>query len=339
MAMKKYVIRDSFGFDNLVMVDEMTPEPCPGRVVVRMKAVALNFRDLMVVQGLYNPRQKLPLVPLSDGVGEVVAAGEGVTRAKVGDRVCTTFFQRWWKGDPTADELRSTLGSPADGALAEFMELDEQGLVHAPAHLTDEEAATLPCAGVTAWTALSTLGGVKAGDTVLTLGTGGVSIFALQFAGLLGARAIATSSSNEKIQRLSQMGAAHVINYKDDPNWGQTAKELSGGEGVDHVIEVGGAGTLEQSLQAVKIRGRVSLIGVLSGVDAKISLRAIFMRGIRVQGIFVGPRSSFEDMNRAIAMHHSRPVVDRVFPFEEAREAMRYMASGKHFGKVCIRVS
>jgi NADPH:quinone reductase-like Zn-dependent oxidoreductase len=306
-------------------------------VLIKLRAASLNYRDLMVVKGLYNPKLPLPLIPFSDGVGEVVAVGEGVTRVKTGDRVAGIFFQKWLCGERTEVNAKSALGGDLDGLLAEYVVLHEDGVVHVPEHLTDEEVATLPCAAVTAWNALITSGGVKAGDTVLVQGTGGVSIFALQFAQLLGARVIATSSSNKKLERVRQLGASDGINYKETPDWDKQVKELTGGSGIDRVVEVGGAGTLTKSLRAVRIGGQISLIGVLTGGSGEISTAAILMKNVRVQGIYVGSREMFEAMNRAITLHKLRPIVDRVFPFEEVPEALRYMESGAHFGKICVR--
>ncbi|HYG65056.1 MAG TPA: NAD(P)-dependent alcohol dehydrogenase, partial [Thermoanaerobaculia bacterium] len=239
-------------------------------------------------------------------------------------------------GAPTRDKIRSTLGGPLDGMLAERVVLSEEGVVRTPEHLSDEEAATLPCAAVTAWNALVTEGRVAAGETVLVQGTGGVSLFALQLAKLLGARVIATSSSDDKLARARELGADEGINYKDVPDWGARAKELTGGEGVDLVVEVGGAGTLQQSLRAVRIGGRVALIGNLAGTSAEVPLTLIFMQRVNVYGILVGDRESFEAMNRAIAAHRLRPVVDRVFPLDDTRAAFEHMAAGRHFGKIVI---
>lgn len=336
--MRAVEIRDAFGLDNLAPVER--PDPCPNsrEVLVRVRAASLNYRDLLMVRGEYNRKQPLPLIPCSDGAGEVVAVGGGVTRVKVGDRVCGIFAQRWISGEPTREKLRSTLGGPLDGMLAEQVVLSEEGVVPVPAHLSDEEAATLPCAAVTAWNAVTRHGGVKAGDTVLVQGTGGVSLFALQFARTLGARVIVTSSSDEKLARARELGAAEGINYRETPDWGAQVKSLTGGLGVDCVVEVGGAGTLQQSLHAVRIGGRVLLIGVLSGNAAQVPLNAILMQQVRVQGILVGDRESFEAMNRAIAANGLRPVVDRVFPMEDSRAAFEHMAAGSHFGKIVIGV-
>jgi len=336
--MKKFVIKDSFQLENLVQVDAAEPEPGPGQVLLKMKAVSLNYRDLMLVRGTYAPKQPLPLVPCSDGVGEVVAVGDGVTSVDVGNRVCPTFHQGWLKGRPCRDELLSSLGSPLDGTLAQYMIVKEEGLVHAPNHLTDEEAATLPCAAVTAWTALAIEGDLKAGDTLLTLGTGGVSIFGLQLARLLGARVIITSSSDTKLEKARKLGAAFGINYNKDPNWGRTAKEFTGGVGVDHVLELAGAKTLEESLQSIRSGGTVSVIGVISGTTYNLNIVPILYNQAKIHGIYVGHRAAFEDMNRAIEMHKMKPVVDRVFEFDDAPAAFQYLAEAKHVGKIVIRI-
>jgi NADPH:quinone reductase-like Zn-dependent oxidoreductase len=337
--MKVFEIQDHFGFDALKLVERPDPVLGRGKVVVRVRAASLNYRDLLVVQGHYDKRQPLPLVPLSDGAGEVAAIGEGVTRVKVGDRVAGIFAQKWLAGAPGKRELRSTLGAPLDGMLAEMVVLDEDGLVHVPTHLTDEEAATLPCAGVTAWNALMIEGGLKAGDVVLTQGTGGVSIFAVQFARLAGARVIITSKSDDKLARARALGASDGINYKTTPEWDKRARELTQGQGVDHVVELGGAGTFGRALTAVRPGGHISVIGVLSGTRSEVDLIPILMQKLRVQGILVGPRDAFEAMNRAIALHRLRPVIDRVFPFAQAPEALAYMKHGEHFGKICIRMA
>lgn len=335
--MKAFEIQNTFGLDSLTLTERPEPSPGFGQVLIKLRAASLNYRDLMVVKGLYNPKQPLPLIPLSDGVGEVIAVGEGVTRVKSGDRVAGTFFQNWLSGELTEAKAKSALGGAIDGLLTEYAVLHEDGVVHVPEHLTDEEAATLPCAAVTAWNALITLGGVKAGDTVLVQGTGGVSLFALQFAQLLGARVIATSSSDEKLERVRQLGASDTINYKQTSDWGKQVQQLTAGIGVDYIVEVGGAGTLNQSLRAVRYGGQISLIGVLSGGAGEISTASILIKNVRVQGIYVGSREIFEAMNRAIALHKLKPVVDRVFPFNEVREALAYMESGAHFGKICLR--
>lgn len=335
--MKSIVIQNALGFDNLAIVDRPEPTPGPGQVVVKMKAWSLNYRDLLMVKGLYNPKLKLPFVPLSDGVGEVVGVGAGVTRVKVGERVAGCFMQRWVAGALTDAAAKSALGGALPGVAEELAVLHEDGVVSVPAHLSHEEAATLPCAALTAWNALVAQGGIKAGDSVLVQGTGGVSLFALQFARLLGARVIATSSSHAKLERVRALGASDGINYKETPAWDEKVRELTGGLGVDHVVEVGGAGTFNQSLKSVRTGGTISLIGVLAG-KGDVNLMPVLMKGVRVQGIFVGNREMFEAMNRAIALHQMKPIIDRVFEFKDIQAALRHLESGAHFGKVCVRV-
>ncbi|MFY9822044.1 MAG: NAD(P)-dependent alcohol dehydrogenase [Thermoanaerobaculia bacterium] len=331
----------SFGLDHLAIVERPDPAPGPGQALVRLRAASLNYRDLLTIEGKYNPKLKLPLIPCSDGAGEVVAIGDGVTRVRPGDRVCGNFAQHWIAGEPRRERMRTTLGGPLDGTLAELAVYDQEGLVKFPEHLTDEEAATLPCAAVTAWTCLH---GLTAGETVLLQGTGGVSIFALQLARLRGARGIITSSSDDKLARARELGGGPSgpeilgINYREVPDWGAKAKELAGGAGVDLVVEVGGAGTLKESLRAVRMGGTIALIGNLAGNTLELPLPLIFMQNVRVQGVLVGPRDSFEAMNRAIALHHLRPVIDRVFPLADIRAAFDHMAAGGHFGKICINL-
>jgi NADPH:quinone reductase-like Zn-dependent oxidoreductase len=337
--MRAIEIQGGFGVDNLRLVERPEPSAGPGQVVVAMRAASLNYRDLLMVRGLYNPRQPLPLIPCSDGVGEVVAVGEGVSRVGVGDRVATVFSQTWIAGPPTADKLRGTLGGPLDGTLAERMVLSAEGVVPVPDHLSDVEAAALPCAAVTAWSALVEQGSVTAGDVVLVQGTGGVSTFALQIARLLGARVIVTSSSDAKLARVRELGAWQTINYLEEPAWGAAARRMTGGRGVDHVVEVGGAGTLEQSLKAVRVGGQVSVIGVLSGAVSELNVIPVLMQQIRLQGILVGSRESFERMNRTLASAEARPVVDRVFPLADTAEALARMGSAQHVGKICVSIS
>lgn len=333
---------ESFGPDGLVQVDVPDlADPGPGQVLVRVRAASLNYRDLLMAQGLYNPKQPLPLVPLSDGAGEVAAVGKGVTRVKVGDRVAGIFTQAWLGGAFDPEYWRtSTLGGPLPGMLAPYNTLSENGVVPIPEHLSFEEAATLPCAAVTAWNALVS-GNLQAGDTVLVQGTGGVSLFALQFARLMGARVIATSSSDEKLARVKAMGASDGINYKQTPDWDVPVRALTENKGVDHVVEVGGAGTLPRSLQAVHAGGRISLIGLLTAAQGAppIDPLPILRHAIQVQGILVGSREMFEAMNRAITLHKLRPVIDRVFEFDQAPDAFGYLQSGAHFGKVVIHIT
>ncbi len=336
--MKVVELRDKFGLDSLTITDKPEPRPGAAQVLIKMRAWSLNYRDLLMVKGLYNPKLRFPLVPLSDGVGHIAAVGEGVSRVKVGDRVAGIFMQKWLCGDVNEAKARTALGGGGDGMLAEYVVLHEDGVVQVPEHLTDEEAATLPCAAVTSWHALISEGNLKAGDSVLVQGTGGVSIFALQFARLNGARVVATSSSDAKLERALRLGASDGINYKTTPDWEEKARELTGGSGVDHIVEVGGAGTFAKSLRAVRMNGRIYLIGILSGSSGQVNPMPILMKNARVQGIYVGSRDMFEAMNRAIALHKLRPVVDRVFGFGEIRLALQYMESGAHFGKICLKV-
>jgi NADPH:quinone reductase-like Zn-dependent oxidoreductase len=335
--MKAWELHTGFGFDALKQIDRHDPRLGPGQVLLRMQAWSLNYRDLMVVKGQYNPRLKFPMVPLSDGVGEVIEIGAGVTNLKVGERVAGCFMPGWNEGLLTDTKARTALGGGAEGMLAERVVLPAEGVVRVPEHLNDTEAATLPCAGVTAWNALQA-GGLKAGDSVLIQGTGGVSLFALQFARLTGARVIATSSSETKLGRVLDMGASDGINYKTVPDWEKRVREIIP-DGVDHVVEVGGAGTLPRSLKAVRTGGVISLIGVLSGGGGEINPLPILMRAVRVLGIYVGSRAMFEAMNRAIALNRLKPVVDHVFGFDEFPAALRHMESGSHFGKVALALS
>ncbi len=333
--MKAWTIESGFGFENLKLADRPEPKPGPGQIVVRVRAVALNYRDLLVVKGLYNPKMSLPRIPCSDGAGEVVSVGPGVARVKVGERVAAIFHQRWLAGGITETLARSTLGGDLDGMLAEKVVLSEEGVVPIPEHLSFSEASTLPCAAVTAWNALVE-SGLKAGDAVLLQGTGGVSIFALQFAKLSGARVLITSSSDAKLEKAKQTGADAAVNYKTNADWDKWARTQTG-FGVDHVVEVGGAGTLERSIRAVRTGGHIALIGVLSG-QGSINPLPLLMKSVRLRGIFVGSRSMFEDMNRAIAATQLRPVIDRQFPFAEFPQALKHMESGSHFGKICLDV-
>jgi NADPH:quinone reductase-like Zn-dependent oxidoreductase len=334
--MKAFQIVGSFGLENLKLVDLPEPKPGPGQVLVRLRAASLNYRDLLTVKGQYNPKLPLPKIPLSDGAGEVVAIGAGVTRVRPGDRVAGCFMPGWLEGPLTQEKADTSLGGFVDGVLAEYAVLNAEGVVPVPSHLSFEEAATLPCAAVTAWDALFVADHVQPGFTVLVQGTGGVSLFALQFTRLAGARVIVTSSSDKKLVRAGEQGASDGINYKTTPDWDKEVRRLTAGRGVDHVVEVGGAGTVNRSLACVRTGGTISMIGVLAGGAAEVRTVLILHRAVRVMGIYVGSRVMFEDMNRAIALHQMRPVVDRVFPFAEAPDAFRHMESGSHFGKIVL---
>ena len=336
--MKKVVINGNFGIENLEIQEQESDSVLPHEIQIKLSAASLNYRDLLMVKGEYNPRQKLPLVPCSDGAGTVTAVGSAVSRFRIGDRVMPVFAQTWQAGSPTLNEIRSTLGGPLDGTLRQNICVPEYSAVKIPAHLSFNEAATLPCAALTAWSALFEYGNLQAGQSVLILGTGGVSVFALQFAKLAGAKTIITSSSSEKLQMMQKLGADHIINYNEKKDWGKEVRKLTGNVGVDYVIEVGGAGTLEQSIRSVRVDGTISLIGILAGRAPELNLLPVLMQNVRIQGILVGSRRAFENMNDAIEMNKLTPLVDRVFPFEEHKEAFLYLQSQKHMGKVVIEI-
>ena len=336
--MKVMELRDDWGLEHLQLAKRPRPEPGLGEVLIAMQAASLNFRDTVMIQRGYGRRSgELPLVPVSDGAGEVVAVGDGVSRVKAGDLVCPAFSQLWITGPLKEEYWPGMLGGPHDGVLQEFMALDASGVVKAPTGYSAQQAATLPCAAITAWSAVVTQGKVKAGDVVLIQGTGGVSVFALQFAKMSGARVIATSSSADKLARLEALGADHVINYAEDETWGRTARALAGGQGVDLVVEVGGARTLEQSLRAVRVDGTIAMIGVLSGGLAEVNLGLVVTQNIRVQGVTIGNRDMFEEMVAAINQNGLEPVIDEhIYAFDQAPEALRALPEGQHFGKICL---
>jgi NADPH:quinone reductase-like Zn-dependent oxidoreductase len=336
--MRAYTVAEPFGIDALKLIGRPDPQPGPRQVLVRMRAISLNYRDLLVINGVWRPKE--PRIPASDGVGEVIGVGAGVTRVQLGDRVAGIFYPGWIDGDVTPEKLQapSLGGSGADGTLAELVVFDEEAVVKVPAHLSDEEAATLPLAGVTAWHAIVRRSGVKKGETVLVQGTGGVSLFAAQFALLLGAQVIVTSSSDEKLRRARELGAVGGINYKTSPAWDERALAMTEGRGVDHVIEVVGADNLTRSLNAVRMSGTISVIGLLGGTSAQIETFGFVEKNVRLHGILVGSREMFEEMNQAIAEQTLQPIVDSVFGFDEVPAALRYLETGSHFGKVCVRI-
>jgi NADPH:quinone reductase-like Zn-dependent oxidoreductase len=336
--LKCYELQGPGGIDGLALVDKPIPEPGEGQVLVRLKAATLNYRDLLTVKGGYGSRQKFPLVPLSDGAGVVERVGPGVREFAAGDRVIGSFFESWLAGEPSAAKMSAALGGSVDGVLTQYRIFPKHALVRTPEHLSDVEAAALPCAGVTAWSAVVKLGGLKPGQIVLTQGTGGVSLFALQFAKMCGARVMSTSSSDTKIERLKQLGADHTLNYKTTPDWGKQAREWSG-QGVDLVVEVGGVGTLNESIRAVRIGGTIAFIGVLAGPPQSDSrLPLIVMQQQRLQGVTVGSVEDLKAMTEAIAAHRMKPVIDKIFPFDQAKQAFFHMESGAHFGKVAVAI-
>jgi NADPH:quinone reductase-like Zn-dependent oxidoreductase len=335
--MRVFQIEGEWGMDHLQLSTRPDPQAGPGQVVVKMKASSLNFRDLLVPDRGYGSHTgNLPLIPLSDGVGVVSEVGPGVRRVAVGDRVCPTYFQRWTHGEPDLERLTQSLGGPVDGTMAEYMCLSEEGVAKVPAYLSDVEAACLPCAALTAWSALVNYASTKPGDRVLVQGCGGVALFAVAFAKLLGAHVTVISSSDERIERVKRLGADAAVNYRAVPEWAKATREITGGRGYDLIVELGGEKTLPQSLRCIRPGGMVAMIGVLTGGAMTASLGLVVTRQVRLQGVTVGHRDGFEAMVRAIEQHRLKPVVDRVFAFEELKEAMAYLKSGAQFGKVCI---
>ncbi|TPQ37442.1 NAD(P)-dependent alcohol dehydrogenase [Bradyrhizobium guangdongense] len=332
--MKVWQVAREWSIDGLELAEQPEPVPGPGQVTVKMHAASLNYRDLLTVQGKGGVT-RLPLIPFSDGAGEVIAVGGGVKRVAVGDRVCPMFFQSWIDGKVSADSRRLALGGTRPGVLQEVMLLDAEGVSKIPSHLSFQEAATLPCAGLTAWRALFDEANLGPGETVLVQGTGGVSIFALQFAKLAGATVIVTSSSDEKLERAKALGADHTINYRAVPEWGKAAAEWAGG-GVDHVVEVGGKDTFGQSLEAARVGGTILVIGVLTGFSQQIAIPSLFSKNLHVIGLSVGSRRMFENMSAAIARNGMKPVIDRVFGFDAVPDALRLMQQGGHFGKIVV---
>ncbi len=337
--MRLYRLPKTTGIDDLTLVEEATPRPGRGQILIRMRAASLNYRDLMVATGRFSQGDApSALIPLSDGAGEVAEIGADVDRVRVGDRVAPIFTQAWLGGELKAEYNLTALGGNLDGVLTEYRVLDQNGVVRIPDHLSFEEAATLPCAALTAWNALFGERVLKAGETVLALGTGGVSIFAVQLARMAGATAIVTSSSDEKLARAKALGATHGVNYAKFPEWQDEVLKLTGGEGVDVVVEVGGPGTLQRSAQAARFGGSIGMIGS-SFAAGSVDPTPIMRRALHLRGVRIGSREMFEAMNRAIAAHGLRPVIDKTFPFEDAKAAYRHLQSQKHLGKVVVSIA
>lgn len=328
-----------WGLDAIKVVDLPDPKPGPGQVLVRMKAVSLNYRDLLMVNGMYGrgPASTTDVItPFSDGCGVVEAVGEGVTRFKAGDRVATLFFQGWISGPPTLEKVVTALGFPIPGAGSELQTFTEQGLSRVPDFLSDHEVATLPCAALTAWRGLFIDARLEPGDTVVLQGTGGVSIFGLQFAHAAGYRTLITSSSDEKLERAKALGADHVVNYRTTPGWSGPVRAATNGRGADFIMEVGGGGTIQESMKAIKIGGHIAIIGVVAGAGDPFNPAALIGNSAKLQGLSVGSRDMFEAMGRMIDLKKIFPVVDKVFPFTEAKAAFSAMAAGEHFGKIVL---
>jgi NADPH:quinone reductase-like Zn-dependent oxidoreductase len=336
--MKCVEIVATTGFDGLRLADRPTPKPGPRQVVVRMRAASFNWRDMMILKGGYMRGIPLPRIPLSDGAGEIVEVGSDVTRVKVGDRVCGTFFQTWLGGPIFAEAQDAALGGTAEGVLSEYALLEGDGVIRFPEHLSFAEAATLPCAALTAWHGLFEAGGLRAGDTALLLGTGGVSVFGLQFARMAGANAIITSSSDEKLERAKALGATGTVNYAKNAKWPEAVRELTGGRGADNTLDVVGGESSRCALEALRVGGHVAIIGARSGVAGDLDRRFVLQKGLRVSGINIGSRAMFEAMNRAIAAAKLKPVVDKTFPIDDAINAYKDFAAGRHFGKVVVTI-
>ena len=335
--MQAWEIISGDGVDALNLNEREIPIPSPGQVRVRMNANSINYRDLITIEGAGARKLPFPTIPNSDGAGVVTAIGKGV-KLQEGDRVTSCFFEEWTAGEIGASIMASALGGARQGVLAEEVVLPEHGVIPTPTSLTDEEAATLPCAALTAWHALTLPRPVKAGETVLLLGTGGVSVFAQQFCSIMGARTIVTSSSDDKLEKMKALGASEIINYQTNPEWDAITLELTGGSGVDRVVEVGGPGTFDRSVNAVRVGGIIGLIGVLTGISGATNPTPIMAKSVTVKGIYVGSRTMFADMNRAIETHKLKPVIDQIFDFKDARSAYHTMRGAKHFGKLVIKM-
>lgn len=322
------------GFETVELNSHETEAPGSNEIKVRLHANSLNYHDYAVVKGLWAPKEKR--IPMADGAGEVIEVGDNVSDFAVGDNVVSTFFPTWINGEPIVDGFSTVPGDGIDGYAREYVTASTNSFTKSPAGWTHVEASTLPTAALTAWRALMCFNPLKPGETVLLQGTGGVSIFALQFAKLAGAKVIISSSSEQKIERLKEMGADHTINYRTEPNWDEIAMDITDGKGVDHIVEIGGAETLDKSLNAIKIGGQISLIGILSGITSEVDIVKAFIKQARLQGVLVGSRTQQQDMVRAIDVNQMKPVVDKVFALEKIVDAFQYQETNRHFGKICL---
>lgn len=336
MANKAIIVQTGGGYDKVFVGVRDAAAPQAGEITVRLHANSLNYHDFAVVSGMWGPSE--PRIPMADGAGEVIAVGDGVTEFSVGDHVVSTFFPTWLAGEPLVEGFATTPGDGVDGYARETVTASVNAFTHAPKGWSHIESSTLTTAALTAWRALIADGGLKSGDTVLVQGTGGVSIFALQFAKMAGANVIATSSSDDKLERLRTLGADHLINYRKTANWGELARDMTGGRGVDHIIEVGGPASLDQSMLAARVGGHIAVIGILTGLSAEVSIITALVKQLRLQGLIVGSRAQQQDMVRAIDANHMRPVIDKVFPLENIVDAFRYQETNQHFGKICLEM-
>lgn len=336
MANKAIIVQPGGGYDKVFVGVRYAAAPQAGEITVRLHANSLNYHDFAVVSGMWGPSE--PRIPMADGAGEVIAVGDGVTEFSVGDHVVSTFFPTWLAGEPLVEGFATTPGDGVDGYARETVTASVNAFTHAPKGWSHIESSTLTTAALTAWRALIVDGGLKSGDTVLVQGTGGVSIFALQFAKMAGANVIATSSSDDKLERLRALGADHLINYRKTANWGELARDMTGGRGVDHIIEVGGPASLDQSMLAARVGGHIAVIGILTGLSAEVSIITALVKQLRLQGLIVGSRTQQQDMVRAIDANHMRPVIDKVFPLENIVDAFRYQETNQHFGKICLEM-
>lgn len=336
--MRAWEIVSDGGVAALALNERTVPEPGPGQVRIRIRASSVNYRDLSTIEDPVSRKLPYPTIPNSDGAGEVDAVGSGVTEFSVGERVMGCFFQEWEAGPISPHAMASALGGTRAGVLAEYVVLDATGVIAMPGHLSFAEAATLPCAALTAWHALTLPRPISPGETIVLLGTGGVSVFAQQFCALMGARTIVTSSSDEKLERMKALGADETVNYRAEPDWEKRVIELTGGVGADRVVEVGGPGTLQKSITAARVGGIVGLIGILTGVQGAIAPTDLMRKSITLRGIYVGSRQMFAGMNRAIEHHGLKPVIDETFEMEAGRDAYHRMRQASHFGKLVINV-